>query len=180
MKKSKKIIDDFNHTIGIWIKELERYEFVHLCSKPSPHSWSLGQVYVHLIYDTKYYIEQIKTCVTTNDNATEEPSPDGKTMLSNNDFPDEALEGAPSNAHIPQPENKEQLLEELTNIQKEINDLAIKIAESSFHGKTKHPGLNYFGAMDWLQFADMHFRHHLRQKKRIDNYLKNIGYHIKH
>jgi len=179
MTKSKIRIDDFNHTIGIWIKELERYEFVHLCSKPSPHSWSLGQMYLHLITDTKFYIEQIKICITTNDHATEEPSPNGKAMLSNNDFPDEALEGAPSNAHIPQPESKEQLHKELIDIKAEMNDLAIRMAESPYHGKTKHPGLDYFGARDWLQFADMHFRHHLRQKKRIDNYLKNVGYHIR-
>lgn len=174
------LIDNFNHTIDIWIKELARYDFIHICSKPSPHSWSLGQMYLHLISDTKYYIEQIKICIATNDHATEEPSPDGKKMLSNNDFPDEALEGAPSNAHIPQPESKEQLLTELTSIKAEMNDLSIRMAESPFFGKTKHPGLNYFGASDWLQFADMHFRHHLRQKKRIDNYLKNVGYHLRH
>ena len=27
-------------------------------------------------------------------------------------------------------------------------------------GKTKHPGLNYFTAKEWLQFAEMHLRHH--------------------
>ncbi len=52
------LIDDFNHTIDIWIKELKQYDFIQLCAKPSPKSWSLGQVYMHLIEDTNYYIEQ--------------------------------------------------------------------------------------------------------------------------
>ncbi|HEV9036934.1 MAG TPA: hypothetical protein VGQ51_09945 [Puia sp.] len=35
-------------------------------------------------------------------------------------------------------------------------------------GKTRHPGLHYFNSLEWLQFAEMHMRHHFRQKKRID------------
>ncbi|MEJ7682628.1 MAG: hypothetical protein WKG06_33180 [Segetibacter sp.] len=58
-----------------------------MCAKPSPNSWSLGQVYMHLIDDTNYYIEQIKICVSTNDNVIEEASPGAKTMFLNNDFP---------------------------------------------------------------------------------------------
>ncbi|MDB5279911.1 MAG: DinB family protein [Ferruginibacter sp.] len=54
-----------------------------------------------------------------------------------------------------------------------MNDLAARIAASKFKGKTKHPGLDYFSATEWLQFVDIHFRHHLRQKKRIDDFLKS-------
>jgi hypothetical protein len=53
-----------------------------------------------------------------------------------------------------------------------MNTVATLISESQFNGKTKHPGLGYFSAKEWLQFANMHFRHHLRQKKRIDVFLK--------
>jgi len=76
------------------------------------------------------------------------------------------------NAYLPQPNSKVQLLRDLIHIKEEMNQLAILIAETPFMGKTKHPGLNYFSANEWLQFADMHFRHHLRQKKRIDDFLK--------
>jgi hypothetical protein len=40
--------------------------------------------------------------------------------------------------------------------------------------ETQHPGLYHFSANEWYQFAEMHFRHHVRQKKRIDDYLKKI------
>jgi len=164
-------IDDFNYTIDIWIKELEKYDFDQLCTKPSSTTWSLGQMYMHLIEDTGYYIEQIKICLSNNENATEDAAPAAKIMFANNSFPDEIIEGAPSNLYMPQPESKEQLLHSLDNIKTEMNTLAILINESLFKGKTKHPGLNYFSASEWLQFADMHFRHHLRQKKRIDDFL---------
>jgi len=102
--------EDFNDTIDPWIKALEQYDLIQLSAKPSEGSWSLGQLYNHLIADTNYYIEQIKICVASNDNITEEASPDAKAMFLANTFPNKMIEGAPSNAHIPQPGNKEQLM----------------------------------------------------------------------
>jgi len=168
------LIENFNRTIDIWIRALEGYHFDHVTARPSPTSWSIGQVYMHLLSDTSYYLEQIQACVTNNDQASEQPTPAGKIMLLNNDFPDEILKGAPANAYMPQPESKERLMGDLLNLKKEMNDAATLISESPFHGKTQHPGLGYFSANEWLQFADMHLRHHLRQKKRIDAFLEGI------
>ena len=103
-------IENFNRTIDIWIKALEGYDYDQLTARPSPTSWSIGQVYMHLLDDTSYYIEQIQVCVTNNDHANDQATPAGKTMLLNNDFPDEMLEGSPANAYMPQPESKEQLM----------------------------------------------------------------------
>ncbi len=164
-------IRDFNHTIDTWIKELACYDFVQLCAKPSPASWSLGQVYMHLIENVSYYREQILLCISTNDHAQEEASQEAKTMFLLNRFPDIEIEGPPENADTPQPESKEQLLQLLLNAKEEMNQLASQMDASKFHGKTRHPGLHYFNAHEWLQFADMHFRHHLRQKKRLDDFL---------
>jgi len=166
------LIDDFNHIIDVWITALEQYGFTRLCAKPSPESWSTGQVYMHLVDDTNYYIEQIKICISSNDNAMEDASPVARTMFRNNAFPDEIIEGAPDNAFIPQPESKQQLMRYLRKLKEDMNTIEILISKSPFQGKTKHPGFNYFNANEWLQLAEMHFRHHLRQKKRIDNYLK--------
>ncbi|WP_018617156.1 DinB family protein [Segetibacter koreensis] len=167
------LIEDFNRTIDVWITELEQYDFNSLCAKPSSDSWSLGQVYMHLIDETNFYIEQMKTCLGTNDNAAEEASTEAKSMFFNNNFPDEIIEGPPSNLYTPQPDNKEKLRSCLINLKNEIKVVEILMSTSSYKGKTKHPGLNYFSADEWLQFAEMHFRHHLRQKKRIDNFLKS-------
>jgi hypothetical protein len=167
-------IENFNATIDIWIKALEGYDSDQLTARPSPGSWSIGQVYMHLLDDTSFYIEQIQVCIANNDHANDQATPAGKTMLLNNDFPDEMLEGSPANAFMPQPESKDQLMRDLLNLKAAMNNAAILISESSFHGKTKHPGLDYFSADEWLQFADMHLRHHLRQKKRIDSFLEGV------
>lgn len=166
-------IDDLNHTIDSWLQALEKYDFRQLCAKPFPASWSVGQVYMHLIADTRFYIEQINHCIA--DHANEEATPNGRIMLQNNAFPDEVIEGDPNNALMPQPQSKEQLLNDLAKIKTELNVLAAKVLSGTFHGKAKHPGLGYLSASEWLQFANMHFRHHLRQKKRIDDFLKGGG-----
>ncbi len=163
---------EFNHTIDIWINELERSTFARICARPFQDSWSLGQVCMHLMEATGHYLQQARICLSTNDHASEEMSGNAKVMFQNNSFPDELIEGPPSNSATQQPGSKEQLIRFLIDLKKEISDVGILISASAFKGKTKHPGLNYFNAHEWMQFAEMHFRHHLRQKKRLDEFFK--------
>ena len=166
------LIEDFNETIDTWIKELDGYKLTELRIKPSAGSWSLGQVYFHLIKNTGYYIEQIRICTSANDHIPEEASPEAIAMFRNNDFPDAMIEGPDTRIVIPQPQSKGELKNALSDLRNEMNHAALLIANSSYKGKTKHPGLGYFSANNWLQFAEMHLRHHLRQKRRIDDFLK--------
>ncbi len=159
-----------DNIIDTWISELEHYSFEALCMKPAGN-WSLGQLYMHLVGDTSFYIEQANGCLNSDEHLIEQASSTAQKMFLNNDFPDAIIEGAPSNAYIAQPESKEQLIKDLLNLKEEINRLSVLIPQTITKGKTKHPGLGYFSAEEWLQFAGMHFRHHLRQKKRIDAFL---------
>lgn len=159
---------NFNQTLDIWIKALEQKSFAQICAKPAPDSWSLGQLYMHLIEATNHYLEQINICLTTHDNLTKEMSPGAKILFQNNEFPNEIIEGPPSNADTPQPDSIAALMHELLQLKEDINHIGTLISKSPLQGKTKHPGLDYFNASEWFQFAEMHFRHHLRQKKRID------------
>lgn len=162
-----------NNTIDTWFTALNHYSFPQLLLKPSAVSWSIGQVYMHLIENTDWFFGQIKICISCNGNEHEEASPAGKQMLLNNSFPDMQLEGPPDNDLTPQPNSKKQIYDELMRQKEEIAILAAQIRTSPFKGKTKHPGLDYFNANEWFQFAEMHMRHHLRQKMRIDEFLKS-------
>lgn len=166
------LTNDFNSSIDHWIVWLQEASFNTLCIKPKAAAWSMGQLYLHLINDTCYYIEQIKICLDTNDNKQKEAKPFARQLFLNNGFPDELIKEAPSNALIPQPESKEQLMQAMTWIKIEMNHLAEQIAKSHFTGKTRHPGLGYFNAAEWFRFAEIHLRHHFRQKKRLDAFLK--------
>jgi DinB superfamily len=164
---------DFGEILDTWINEISLKNLQQLCAKPSPTSWSLGQLGMHLIEATTYYLDQVNICLSTNDNALEEMSPEAKVMFNNNEFPDEIIEGPPSNADTPQPETKEELLLGLLKLKEEIGRMEKLLSLNLSKGKTKHPGLRYFNAKEWFQFAAMHFRHHLRQKNRIETFLKS-------
>jgi hypothetical protein len=165
-------IKDFQNIIDYYIHELSTYTFPQLLLKPSPTSWSIGQVYMHLIENTDWFFDQIRTCISCNDNADKEASKTGKEMLRKNEFPDLQLQGPPDNEFTPQPKSKKTILMELTRQKGEIAIIGEQIQTTRFKGKTKHPGLKYFNASEWFQFAEMHLRHHLRQKQRIDAFMR--------
>lgn len=160
-----------DQSIDVWISELDQYSFSQLIAKPSVNAWSLGQVYMHLIESTIFFNKQILCCTSNNNNVDDESYAAAKTMFSNNDLPDRLLDGPPSNAVTPQPESKEQIIAGLLKIKDELKKSVKLIEDNQFEGKTKHFGLGYFTAAEWLQFAEMHMRHHLRQKKRLDEFL---------
>lgn len=167
------MIKDLTASLDTWIKELDNYSFEQLTAKPSPELWSLGQVYVHLIEVTQHFVEQAAVCTGTNDNAHEEASPSARAMFQNNELPDTLLKGPPSNAATQQPQSREQIEQGLKNIRERLSEIEPLLANSSCAGKSKHPGLNYFNATECLHFAEMHLRHHLRQKRRIDAFLQS-------
>ena len=166
--------ENSNHTLDLWIQAVEQNNFERICAKPTPTSWSLGQVCMHLISETSYYLKQIHVCLSTNDNVDKEMTAHAKSMFRNNEFPGELIEGPPSNANTPQPRSKELLLRDLLKVKDELRQVALLLSTNTSLGKTKHPGLHYFNAKEWFQFADMHMRHHLRQKRRIEEFLTGL------
>ena len=166
------ISEDIKNTIDVWIKDIEQYSFEQICAKPLQNSWSLGQVCIHLVDSTNFFLEQVTICISNNKNATEEMTESAKTMFFNNEFPNDLIEGPLSNKNTRQPNSKEEILSSLAKIKETIMYCETQISISNFYGKTKHPGLNYFNAIEWLQFIEMHFRHHLRQRDRIRSILK--------
>ncbi len=56
------LIENFNKTIDTWIVALEQYDIEKLHARPNADSWSVGQVYMHLINEAEYYMEQMDAC----------------------------------------------------------------------------------------------------------------------
>jgi len=168
------IFQSLHQTITSWEKHLEHYSLEQLCMKPGKNSWSLGQVYIHLL-DTviDYNFPQIEICISGNRGAKGKKSEEGSGVFAANGFPDKKLKGPPGKAPD-QPESIDQIKKGLKQVKKTLAILKEKIIASQYNGKTKHPGLRYLDAWEWMQFIDFHFRHHLRQKETIDRYLKSI------
>jgi hypothetical protein len=161
----------FSNILDGWIKELDRYSLDQLLAKPAA-GWSMGQLYLHLIEATGYSLKQAKTCTTGNDNMNGEKFLAAEKIFRDNELPDIFIEGPPSNAKTPQPLNKDQILQGLIDLKNRFIEVSTFVEKNQGNGKTKHFGLGYLTAGEWLQFAEIHFRHHLRQKKRLDEFLK--------
>lgn len=165
------IVQQFNETISQWINYLNDYTIAMLHVLPQQGGWSLGQVYVHLIDDTKYQLQQMKDALLQDKYYEEDMHSNAREMFRQHAFPDIRIEGPATGTIIPQPDSKEVLLEALIQIKDEVNNLHQTYDLSAAKGKSLHPGLLFFTALEWLQFMEMHMRHHFRQKKRIDNQL---------
>ncbi|HEY9001795.1 MAG TPA: DinB family protein [Mucilaginibacter sp.] len=162
------LLNSFNETIQKWIDFLDDYTLEMLCQKPDDNSWSLGQVYTHITDDTAWFAEQMAAAIQTNADSEKEMHENARIMLRNNSFPDMMIQGPATGIYIKQPESKDEVKQKLLAIKTAVNNLYASFDPSKAIGKTRHPGLLYFNTLDWLQFAEMHLRHHLRQKDRID------------
>lgn len=164
------LLRHFNETIEVWITYLNDYTLEMLCRKPREDAWSLGQVYLHIIADTTFFYEQMKAALVDNVNHDKAMHKHAKAMFAKNDFPDMLVENPSNDPYSRQPQNKDELLQGLLRVKQAVNTL-YAANPSPAGGKTEHPGLLFFSSLEWLQFAEMHMRHHLRQKKRIDEQL---------
>ena len=164
-------LNQFNNTINEWIGFVDEYTLEALCCKPNIGAWSLGQVYVHLINDTAFFVEQMNAALLTVDNSEKEMHPFAKAMFANNSFPADKLKNPANSLDLRQPASKQELLQGLLAIKDKVNGLYFTFDIAGSIGKTGHPGFHFFTALEWLQYAEMHMRHHLRQKQWIDDKL---------
>lgn len=165
-------IEKFNETLEIWINELNKFSFEQLLKKPDEKSWSLGQVYMHIIEEANWYNDQCKLALSDIENTDKPLSDDAKKLFEAGSFADKKIHADPViSENVKHPESIEQLSEDLNKVKISTNDLWNKINNSETNGRSEFPGLGYFNCYEWLQFSEMHMRHHLRQKARIEEFL---------
>jgi hypothetical protein len=71
----------------------------------------------------------------------------------------------------PQPKSREAVRESYANLQTAMSETATAIENATVKGKSEHPAFGFVSAAEWFQMIEMHFRHHLRQKGRLDKFL---------
>ncbi|MBT30720.1 MAG: hypothetical protein CMO01_13755 [Thalassobius sp.] len=165
-------IDKFNQTIDYWIDELDKFTIEQLLLKPDSNSWSLGQVYEHLIEDSNWYNSQIKFSLESDTFADKEISAKAKELLKRGAFENIKIKGDAENAaKVKQPISVSQLKSDMEKLKKETNNLWLEMQNDSVIGKSEHPGFGYFNCYEWLAFSEIHMRHHMRQKENLERFL---------
>ena len=158
----------FNETIDIWSKELGSFSMNQILARPDGTSWSLGQLYRHIIEESNWYNGQIKISLRDTSYSNITTTEDARILLERGSFEDKRFQGDPSiHENIEQPSNIDQLKADLERLKIDTNELWNKMTKTSDNGKSEHPGLGYLNGSEWVQYSEMHMRHHLKQKERI-------------
>jgi hypothetical protein len=174
MKTTQSILSQFEKTAEIWLTSLSQYSEEQFAKKPDANSWSIGQVYSHLVNGTRrYQLQQVVQCLETRPTAGNlQKKLPGKLVFLLRSFPPMRVKVPPSETYTPkQPQNIEAIrigLEELIIIMQATER---KLSSASETSKTSHPAFGFLNAREWFQLIEMHFRHHLHQKKRLDSFL---------
>ncbi len=164
------ILTDLRATLETWETALKRYKDPQLARPLEADGWTLGQVCAHLLDSTAmYHIQHIDHCLEHPEEREGTLSPEGAERLAANAFPDVRIHVPPSPRYTPeQPAGKAELLARLEELQAIIGFIAQRIEATPQSGQAAHPTLGWLDAQQWFQLIAMHWRHHLRQKARLD------------
>ncbi|MFI5196039.1 MAG: DinB family protein [Chitinophagales bacterium] len=168
------INNNFQKTITIWKNLVDNYTDTEFATKPDENDWSIGQVCRHLINNcNNFAFSNIEKCISGSENVQEQKTEMGEKALAANELPDIQIKVPPSLQRTPiQPESKQVVKNDFKLLEDRFRNVANEVSKSANNGKTKHPLLGFLNGREWLQLVDIHFRHHLRQKERIDIFLK--------
>lgn len=189
---TKETLRQFEATVNDYIEELEDFSLEQLLWKPAEDEWSLGQMHMHLILSAQFMqLRNAALCLAPSGEPAGAPvgkTAQGEALFRAGSFPPERVQVPPSPQYTPpQPESKQQIVDGLretvrrmTEIEPQVaaifdpasaaqdvsepsNDQAFELAQRT----VAHPRLGGLNALEWFRLVEMHYRHHLLQKKRL-------------
>jgi hypothetical protein len=175
MHTPQKNYDSFLKIYTTWHRDLTQYTEANLLQKATSDSWTLGQVYNHLISSTlNFHLRQVAACSASDENSTKRKNFKGFLAYNIlNGFPPIKIKVPPSDIYTPkQPSTKEEISKNLETVKLAMMETLDKL-NTTHKGKTAHPGFSYINAQEWYRMVEMHWRHHLRQKKEIEKNFTN-------
>jgi len=165
MKSAKTILTQFEKTVGIWLASLDHYSEEQFIRKPDADSWSIGQVYNHLVSGARlYHIQQIVQCLESKETEkkAEKKFPGKLTFFLGSLLP-VRIKVPPSDTYTPkQPANKEAMKKGFEKLMRMMRETAQNLSGASEIPTANHPAFGALNAREWFQLIEMHFRHHLR------------------
>jgi hypothetical protein len=175
--QAEKVYKKFLDTAKYYLKELDFYGKNQFKYKPTEQDWSIGQLYDHLINGTyAYHLKQIENCLQKEGGAEKgEKKFKGKMLFFLKSFPNMRIKGVPATAYTPtQPESPVKVKDELYRFIKVMQQASKNIdAAAGSQYKVLHPSLGMMSAEEWYMLIEMHFRHHLKQKSRLDEIVRS-------
>jgi DinB superfamily len=171
-----KVLSRFNAVLDTWEQTLNDYSETDFLKKPADDAWSIGQVYNHLIGATnRFHLKQVEICLENTDNTNQSKKMPGRVTYFLGSIPPIKVKVPPSPEYTPpQPKDMATVKTNLQALRPKMAEMAAVLSEKQGKtGKTAHPAFGFLDAFEWFQMVEIHFRHHLRQKERLDKFLKS-------
>ncbi len=172
MKSVEEIKKDFLNDLNKWQNIVRGYELYELQKQPGPTQWSIGQVIGHFILETNWYFSQAGKALLDVQNLQRSKSNTIIEWFAANSFPNEHFKGPEDIDEPSQPISVNQLIDTIEGLKNNMLNLADLLSKKTAKGKSEHPGHGFLTALEWFQYAEMHCRHHFRQKQRITEAIK--------
>ena len=85
------LLNEFLSALSLYKESIIKYTIDQLKQKPDAESWSLGQLYIHLLDDTNWYFDQIEIALKENEHQFEATSEKAKQILESGSFGEEKI-----------------------------------------------------------------------------------------
>lgn len=164
------IYKEFEQVYSYWLDELAKYSDNQLEFNIDSESWTIGQLYMHLINSTlNFHLKQVGVCISSSENRKGRKSFKGiYCFIFLKKFPPIKIKVPPSEAYTPkQPESKAIIVAGFQNVKEEMEKILSQFKNNK-NGKTPHPTFSFLNADEWYKLVLMHWNHHILQKERID------------
>ena len=156
----------------IYKQSLGKYDLEQLRQIPADGVWSLAQMYDHVIVVADEYLDEAEACAAAEPVQGRGKTEFGEKLFREGGFPPVKIR-LPDEMNQP-PDNSgtsASLLERLVQLERSMRELGEKLDKIQPDLKTEHVGFGWLSAMEWHELAEMHFRHHLRQKGELEERL---------
>jgi hypothetical protein len=171
----QKIFGKYESHTRQWIDALGGYNEETFYLKPSEEDWCMSEVYDHLIKVTDKCLSNALACAANNGETGH--SGFGPAIFSlMGSFPPVKLKIKKIPARVediynPNKISREQAKEGLEQALQRMKAAIPKVQQASKDHRIEHWAGGWFNGQQWYHSAEMHLKHHFRQKKRIDKFL---------
>ena len=175
---TKHVLEQFEIIANHYLNELPKYTLEQMTRKPSEDEWSLGQMYIHLVGSALFMqLRNLELCrEQESTSVSNERSEMVKAIFAAGSFPPERIRVPASPQYTPkQPESLEEMAQGLRAVIARMREIEPTLAAIPADRMVAHPRMGLLNAVEWFIIVEMHYRHHLLQKERLDSFLRSTA-----
>ncbi len=177
---TKKLLLRFNSRANDWLTELKNIDEDILHIKPNATSWSLAEVYDHVMrVGRSYQITNLRKSITEAAISKKKKNKYGYAVfnlgvrknikMKMEEFPQPLVVD-----FTPIKRDKNELIEDFKAFIKEVNALENILLESTKANKHYHPMFGDITTKEWFALIELHIWQHDKQKQSIKEYISHM------